>query len=136
MRSAINRFFLSVHTRSCPVVPPVRLFLLSTSSLLSIKDLYSPTPWNNKIKKWLYPQKVFFIEKGFFIESIFRPTTIQDLLLSMRSFSSVCLSVRSSYLCSMLSTFAAVCLSHLSAVALLFYDLKSTCRGTLESYLE
>ena len=24
------------------------------------KDLYSPTPWNNKIKKWLYPQKIFY----------------------------------------------------------------------------
>ena len=24
-----------------------------------MKDLFSPTPWNNKIKKWLYPQKIY-----------------------------------------------------------------------------
>ena len=25
-----------------------------------VKDLFSPTPWNIKIKKWLYPQKLYY----------------------------------------------------------------------------
>ena len=35
------------------------VFLVVASKQLKVEDLFSPTPWNNKRKKWLYPQKIY-----------------------------------------------------------------------------